>query len=606
MSYLLAVPELLSSAVTELAGIGSTLTAANAAAALPTSAIVAAAEDEVSAAIAALFGGHAREYQALNAQVEAFHQQFVRLLTAGAGSYAAAEVANVDPLEQALNLINAPARTLTGRPLIGNGADGVAGTGQNGGAGGLLYGNGGRGGSGATGQAGGNGGSAGLIGNGAAGGQGGAGIDATRPAPAGGRGGSGGLLAGNGGAGGMGGAGAIGGAGGAGGNAGLVGDGGNGGVGGSGQTPGAGGAGGSGGQLAGRDGAQGATGTKVSDPNGPGNPGNPGNPGDPSNPGNPTNPGNPGDPSNPGNPTDPGNPTNPGNPSNPSGQNAVDAARDGNISSANGGTITDGNLKEISGVDAGINNPNVYWVHNDSGDTARIFAVDAKTGQTLATYRLNGASASDWEDIEVAKGPDGKSYIYVGDIGDNGLSRSNVTVYRVPEPIVTGTAASPTSGSLSGVEQLRLQYPGGEKINSEALAVDPNTHNLVVIEKTSGSVSRVFSTPDSGWTSAGSSSTPTQWNQVATLDMSQSGSKLITGADFSADGSQLAVRTYRDVLLWDRAPGSTAWSPFSQQPVDGPVVSETQGEAIAFHADGQGYVTVSEGVSQTLHEYTVR
>ncbi|MBX9639003.1 MAG: PE family protein, partial [Mycobacteriaceae bacterium] len=138
MSYLLAVPEMLSSSATELAGIGSTLTAANAAAALPTTTIVAAAQDEVSAVIAALFAGHAREYQALSTQGEAFHQQFVRLLTAGAGTYAAAEVANADPVEQALNLINAPSRTLTGRPLIGNGADGLAGTGRDGGNGGLL------------------------------------------------------------------------------------------------------------------------------------------------------------------------------------------------------------------------------------------------------------------------------------------------------------------------------------------------------------------------------------------------------------------------------------------------------------------------------------
>ena len=75
---------------------------------------------------------------------------------------------------------------------------------------------------------------------------------------------------------------------------------------------------------------------------------------------------------------------------------------------------------------------------------------------------------------------------------------------------------------------------------------------------------------------------------------------------YQPDGSQLAVRTYRDVLLWDRAPSTSAWSPFSQQPVDGPVVSETQGEAIAFHPDGHGYVTVSEGTNQTLHEFNIR
>ena len=66
------------------------------------------------------------------------------------------------------------------------------------------------------------------------------------------------------------------------------------------------------------------------------------------------------------------------------------------------------------------------------------------------------------------------------------------------------------------------------------------------------------------------------------------------------------MRTYDDVLLWNRTAGSTSWSPFSQQAVAGPVAVEQQGEAIAFHPDGRGYVTVSEGTGQRLHEYNVR
>nr|WP_119185062.1 PE family protein [Mycobacterium decipiens] len=114
MSYVVAVAELLSSAATDLAGIGSAVSAANASAALPTTGRLAAAGDEVSAAVAALFVGRAREYQELSVRASEFHQQFVRSLMASAGSYAA-------------------------------------------------------------GQAGGNGGSAGLIGNGGAGGEGGSG-----------------------------------------------------------------------------------------------------------------------------------------------------------------------------------------------------------------------------------------------------------------------------------------------------------------------------------------------------------------------------------------------------------------------------------------------
>ncbi|WP_414467374.1 PE family protein, partial [Mycobacterium asiaticum] len=210
VSYLMTVPDLLSSAATQLEGIGSALQAAGTMASAPTTAIAAAAHDEISVALAALFAGQAREYQALSGRMQAFHQQFAQLVAAGAGRYAEAEAANVNPLQQAaLDLINAPTRSLLGRPLIGDGADGAAGTGQNGGAGGLLYGNGGRGGSGAAGRAGGSGGSAGLIGNGGAGGEGGAGA-AAAPAPAGGRGGNGGALYGNGGDGGAGGSGATG------------------------------------------------------------------------------------------------------------------------------------------------------------------------------------------------------------------------------------------------------------------------------------------------------------------------------------------------------------------------------------------------------------
>ncbi|ORC07244.1 PE family protein, partial [Mycobacterium persicum] len=179
MSFVIAAPDTVASAASDLATIGSTIGAANGAAAAPTTNLLAAAEDEVSAAIAAFFGAHAQAYQTLSAQAQAFHQQFVQALNAGAASYASAEAANVSPLQQLLNAINAPVQNLTGRPLIGNGANGAPGTGQNGGDAGWLIGNGGNGGSGAmsgtgTGLPGGNGGAGGLLfGTGGAGGAGG-------------------------------------------------------------------------------------------------------------------------------------------------------------------------------------------------------------------------------------------------------------------------------------------------------------------------------------------------------------------------------------------------------------------------------------------------
>ncbi len=84
MSFVVAAPDVLGTAAADLSNIGSTLGAANAAAAAPTTGVLAAAEDEVSAAIAAVFSGHAQAYQAMSAQAAGFHAQFVQALTAGA------------------------------------------------------------------------------------------------------------------------------------------------------------------------------------------------------------------------------------------------------------------------------------------------------------------------------------------------------------------------------------------------------------------------------------------------------------------------------------------------------------------------------------------
>ena len=112
MSYLVAVPDMLASAATDVEGIGSSLTAATAAAAAPTTAVAAAGADEVSTAIAALFSSHAQAHQALSAEAAEFHTRFVQTLTAAANAYAGAEAANVAPLQsavhEALQLLKAP------------------------------------------------------------------------------------------------------------------------------------------------------------------------------------------------------------------------------------------------------------------------------------------------------------------------------------------------------------------------------------------------------------------------------------------------------------------------------------------------------------------
>ncbi len=94
MSFVTTQPEALSAAATNLSGIGSALAAQNAAAAAPTTGVVPAAADEVSALTAAQFAAHAQMYQAVSAQAAAIHEMFVNTLGTSAVSYTATEAAN--------------------------------------------------------------------------------------------------------------------------------------------------------------------------------------------------------------------------------------------------------------------------------------------------------------------------------------------------------------------------------------------------------------------------------------------------------------------------------------------------------------------------------
>jgi hypothetical protein len=124
MSFVFANPEALVTAASDLAGIGSTLSAANSAAATPTAAVAAAAADDVSAQVAAFLSEHGLGYQQFSAQIAKFHDQFVQTLSAGANAFAATEANAAQTLA---NAVNAPAATLLGSGGGAGSAAGIAG-----------------------------------------------------------------------------------------------------------------------------------------------------------------------------------------------------------------------------------------------------------------------------------------------------------------------------------------------------------------------------------------------------------------------------------------------------------------------------------------------
>ncbi|MDG2305832.1 MAG: hypothetical protein P8R42_14545 [Candidatus Binatia bacterium] len=258
-------------------------------------------------------------------------------------------------------------------------------------------------------------------------------------------------------------------------------------------------------------------------------------------------------------------------------------------------------VNEASGLVASEQNPGVFWVHNDSGDTARTFAMRAD-GTVLATYNLTGVSAVDWEDMARGPGPaPGVTYLYLADIGDNPAARSFITVYRVPEPLVDPETQG-VEIDLGTAVALEMEYPVGAH-DAETLLSDPLTGDLFVVTKCRGAsgctdgVSHVFRYPFPH-----QDGVRVTLAEVATIPFS--GPEFVhsaTGGDVSAAGNRIAVRTYTQALLWERGPADSIAQALATAPCPIAVAPEVQGETLAFSIDGSSYSSVSEFVSQPIH-----
>jgi hypothetical protein len=275
----------------------------------------------------------------------------------------------------------------------------------------------------------------------------------------------------------------------------------------------------------------------------------------------------------------------------------VDAACDGRLVLRSGGALRAAELDEVSGIVESRRRAGVFWIHNDSGGGARLYAVGLD-GRRLATFGLAGVEARDWEDIAAGPGPvAGGRYLYVGDIGDNARRRRTISVLRLREPAVD-PAAAPAAGTIRDVDELVLRYPDRAH-DAEALLVDPRSGDLLVVTKEVDGRAAVFRA--SGRLAAGSE---TVLRRVATLSLGLA--TLVTGGDVSRSGAVVALRTYGSVLLYLRPAGRPVWAAFRRRPCRGLAPPETQGEAIALRTGGRSYVTVGEGVRPPVHRVGTR
>lgn len=245
------------------------------------------------------------------------------------------------------------------------------------------------------------------------------------------------------------------------------------------------------------------------------------------------------------------------------------------------GVLETDQVAEASGIVASRQNAGVLWVHNDSGDSARLFAI-ATDAKLLGICAIQGASARDWEDVAIGPGPEPDEHcLYIGDIGDNLGVRPSVRVYRVREPQVDATRPFGWM-SVGPVETIELTYPDGAR-DAETLLLDPQTRDLYIISKREF-FNRVYR---AGYPQ--STTARTKLERVTTLPWG-----FAVAGDVSPDGGEVIVRGPYNASIWRRPAGQPLWRAFQQKPVGIPLMGEPQGEGIAFDAKGQGYYTIGE------------
>lgn len=256
-------------------------------------------------------------------------------------------------------------------------------------------------------------------------------------------------------------------------------------------------------------------------------------------------------------------------------------------------------IRESSGVVASRRNPGLFWTHNDSGDGPFVYAFD-RAGRARGTWHVNGASAYDWEDIAAGPGPaQGRTYLYAGDIGDNGRERESVVVYRFPEPQVGADDAAADEDApreTEPAEAVRLKYPDGAH-NAEALLVHPRTGDLYVVTKTAASanVYKLAAPFDAGKTHT--------LARVAQLRGPEFFGSLVTGGDISPDGTRVALCDYAQGYELTLPAGARGFDDiWTQKPAAVPLGLRLQGEAVCYRLDGAALLATSERAPSPLIE----
>jgi hypothetical protein len=258
-------------------------------------------------------------------------------------------------------------------------------------------------------------------------------------------------------------------------------------------------------------------------------------------------------------------------------------------------------LLEASGIARDPRDSNVFWVHNDSGNPAELYAIDGE-GNLRAVVPVRDATDRDLEDIATGPCPDG-TCLYLADIGDNLAVHGSIVVHRLPFPPLPDASAS-VSDSAGGMESKAsairpgvswwFVYPAGPR-DAESLAIDGRHGELLIVTKGREDVVELYAAPlDSLASGSGNANT---LRRIGRLQIPIGGgtSQLVTAADLSPDGTRLVIRNYTTLYEFDW-PGSTAFDTLATPRHTSLLAAlEPQGEGVTWNNEGTALLLVSEG-----------
>lgn len=262
------------------------------------------------------------------------------------------------------------------------------------------------------------------------------------------------------------------------------------------------------------------------------------------------------------------------------------------------GLILDPKLDEISGLAASHVHPDTLWVHNDGGNAPMLYAI-GKRGGTLARFRVTGVVNTDWEDI-AAFDLDGRHYLLIADVGDNGALRHSAQLHVIEEP------ATLTDGTLTPAWSIVFRWPDGPR-DCEAVAVDA-THGQVLLISKRQRPPELFALPlrhAHGVQVARRIGTlagiPAR--DAAELRDNPRAARIrhqVTAADLAPDGRQLAVLTYAELLVYTRR-GDESWAQaVAGTPTVNPLPWLPQAEALGWAPGGQALYATGEAMPAPL------